>query len=369
MTIALAIMNFYDHGATRRDFRDLAQELVQRGHQVVILSRKWHAEMLPRIHHVKISASGIGKTGKLLAFGRKVRSYCRQNSVDALIAFSRIAGADFYYLGDHAMHLHAPHWSNYLSPDFWLGKYLERKLFAPSAKTGIFALAPGQIDFLTKKYHTPEKRLELLPFGVPAESHRLKETDARFFRTSLREKYSISDREKVLLMIGSGFRNKGVDRAVTALSYLSREHLQKIRLVVCGKGSVSKMDSLARHYNVRDRVIFAENISRGALLSAADMVLCLSRREFLEETPLESISCGVPVAVTAANEFNAFVEKNGGVVLPEPFETRALAELLHRIAGEADFLDGLKQKAMALDPDCLYHRVENMADRIEAGKK
>lgn len=369
MTIVLAIMNFYDHGATRRDFRDLAQELVQRGHQVAILSRKWHAEMLPRIRHVKISVSGIGKTGKLLSFGRKVRSYCRTNSVDVLIAFSRIAGADFYYLGDHAMHLHTPHWSDCLSPDFWLEKYLERKLFGSSSRTVIFALARGQVDFLIQKYHTPEERLELLPFGVPAESHRLKEADVHFFRTSLRERYSISDREKVLLMIGSGFHNKGVDRAVTALSYLSRECLQKIRLVVCGKGSVPKMDSLARHYNVRDRVIFAEGMSRCALLSAADMVLCLSRREFLEETPLESISCGVPVAVTAANEFSAFAQKNGGIVLPEPFEIRALAELLRRIADETEFLDDLKQKAMALEPDCLYHRVENIADRIEVEKK
>ncbi len=369
MTIALAIMNFYDHGATRRDFRDLAQELVQRGHQVVILAKRWHAEMLPGIRHVKISVSGIGKTGKLLAFGSKVRRYCRENSVDALVAFSRIEGADFYYLGDHEVHAHAPHWSRYLSPGYWREKFLEKRLFSPAAKTKIFALSPGQIKRLGEKYRTPEARLELLPYGVPAESHRMSEAEIRLARASLRERYAIKEQEKVLLMIGSGFHNKGVDRAITALSYLSREHLRQFRLVVCGKGSVSKMDMLARHYNVRDQLVFAEGISRSALLSAADMTLCLSRHEFLEETPLESIACGTPVAMTAMNEYALFAEKSGGVVLPEPFQLRDLTDLLHRLAAEADFPEDLKQKAMALDPDLLYHRVQVIADRIEALKK
>ncbi|GEM_PF-3727663 len=369
MTIALAIFNFYDHGAARRDFRDLALELVRRGHRVVVLTKHWHAEMLPDVRHVKLASRGCGKVGKLLAFGKSVRNFCAENHVDVLVGFSRIAGADFYYLGDHAMHEHAFRWWRIFSPDFWLERHLAKQLAAPSAKTTIFALSPRQIDTLMRDYHTPQAHLKLLPYGVPAESHRPPEKVARAFRDELCERYSIPADAIVLAMVGAGFHNKGVDRAVAALSFLPAEESKRFRLVVGGKGSVSKMDALARHYNVREALIFAETPSRAAILSAADMVLCLARHDVLESTPLEAIACGTPAVVTKCNDFCDFVEDCGGVVLPEPFSASSLTKLLRKLLAEPEYFKGLKQRVLSQDPDSLYHRVEMIANQIESVRK
>ncbi|MBX6323800.1 MAG: glycosyltransferase family 4 protein, partial [Rhodospirillaceae bacterium] len=122
-------------------------------------------------------------------------------------------------------------------------------------------------------------------------------------------------------LVGSGFRTKGVDRAVRALAALPPERRRETRLVVIGDGRAGPYRRLAARLGVADRVLIRPG--RGdvmACYAAADLLLHPARRENTGGVILEAMIAGLPVLCTGACGFAVHVERAGaGIVLPEPF--------------------------------------------------
>ncbi|MCQ2378190.1 MAG: glycosyltransferase family 4 protein [Victivallaceae bacterium] len=366
MTVGLAIMYFYDHGVTRRDFRDLALELKRRGHSVVVFAARWKSEKLPDVRHVRVRATGRDTSARLHSFESNLRRALRGFSIDCLVSFSRISGADFYYAGEHAI---SDEWKDkYGFLRFFMPRYLreyrlEKAVYCSRRAPKIWVLSPMQRNVIRSRFNVPAERIEVLCPGVSANIRRRTPAEIAERRAALCEKFGIDADETVCAMSGSDFAGRGVDRVIQSLSFLADDDLRKIRLIVVGKGNIAKIDSLARHCNVRDRVFFLEKSSVDWFFTAADLVLAPARRDLVDSAPLEALVCGTPVVVTAKYAFSDFVAGHGGIVIDEPFHCHALTRTMRYLL-TSNHLEELKKEAAAFDPAVLHRRIPQMADRI-----
>jgi UDP-glucose:(heptosyl)LPS alpha-1,3-glucosyltransferase len=159
----------------------------------------------------------------------------------------------------------------------------------------------------------------LLPPGIarrtftPGQKQRL--------RGKIRQEHGWPGDEKLLLLVGSGFRVKGLDRAIASLAALPKELRQGTRLVVIGQNRPTEFELLARKLNVRDRVHFLggrDDVFDWLL--AADLLVHPARSEAAGMVLLEALSAGLPVLATEACGYAFHIEHaRAGKLLPSPF--------------------------------------------------
>jgi UDP-glucose:(heptosyl)LPS alpha-1,3-glucosyltransferase len=132
------------------------------------------------------------------------------------------------------------------------------------------------------------------------------------------------------LLVGSGFRVKGVDRAIDALSALPTALRARTRLLVIGQNRAGEFIQQARRLGVADRVHFL-----GGRLDVPDWLLAVevyfhpAYSESAGMILLEAMAAGLPVLTTDTCGYAFHVEKaGGGIVLPSPFEPAACAKAL-----------------------------------------
>ena len=109
-----------------------------------------------------------------------------------------------------------------------------------------------------------------------------------------------------LLVIGRLVERKGVGNVIEALA-----HLPGVRLSVAGgpprdqlqtDPEIARLQEIAAHCRVADRVDFLGAVARGdvpALMSAADVVVCVPWYEPFGIVPVEAMACGRPVVGSA----------------------------------------------------------------------
>jgi UDP-glucose:(heptosyl)LPS alpha-1,3-glucosyltransferase len=178
-------------------------------------------------------------------------------------------------------------------------------------------------------YATEESRFHLLPPGINRD--RLEVEDPVAERHALREELGLDAQAKVLLCIGSGFRTKGVDRAIEAMASLGEPIRNACHLLIVGSGKQRLLSVLAKRLGVQDRVMFCgarEDVAR--FYRAADVLVHAARSENTGTVLIEAMICGLPVVVTANCGFAFHVsEADAGLVISEPF---AQAALNHAVA-------------------------------------
>ncbi len=368
MKIALAIMNYYEHGVTRRDFKQLAMELRRRGHSLTIYYRHSSSDIAFAEHLYKIKTHAFTTVGKLRSFARQVRKRLKHHPVDCFITFSRLPGADIYYLGEHscsdALHRRYGFWRFFI-PSYLRVRCLERQLFCKS-NTQIFTLTQLQIDRLIESFGASKERFVLLPPGIPPGFVRPEEAERAAKRQEVRERIGIAEDELMAIQLGPGFHAKGVDRTLAALSTLPDGELKKIKLVVGGSGSVARMDSLARRLRIRDRVYFSSDREKETdLLAAADLLIHPARNAAVDSVPLEALAFGVPVICAGDYGFADLICANGGMALPTPFSCRDLSRMIRLLVNTPEKLREMKDAAMAFDDQTLHQRIPRAADLIE----
>ncbi len=149
----------------------------------------------------------------------------------------------------------------------------------------------------------------------------------------LRNELSIGQDEHMLLLVGSFFKTKGVDRAIDALACLPVEIKNNTRLVIVGHDDTGPYARLAETLDVAEHVIFTgsrEDIAR--FYYAADVLLHPAYTENTGTTLLEAMVCGLPVLATANCGFAFHIEKaNAGMVCPMPFEQAVLNNQLQEM--------------------------------------
>ena len=135
---------------------------------------------------------------------------------------------------------------------------------------------------------------------------------------------------KLLLQIGSGFRVKGVDRALQALASLTKSELEQCHYLLIGQDNPGRYLRLAKKLGVAKYFTVLpgrDDIPR--FLAAADLLLHPAYSESAGYVLLEATIAGLPVLTTSSCGYAFHIEQaESGLVCDQPFQQQQLDSYL-----------------------------------------
>lgn len=329
MKLAFCLFNYFPHGGLQRDFLRIAEECVRRGHAVDVFTMHWEGEHDPHIKVNVIPVSGWQNHTQAKHFVEQIQS--RLKAYDLVIGFNKMPGLDIYYAADTCYQAKARKKHGFLyrlSSRYQHLVNYEASVFDEKSKTQIFLISPKQQPEFMRYYHTQENRFHLLPPGIAQD--RIAPSNAVTIREDTRKEFSIKQKDYLLLMVGSGFKTKGLDRIILGLATLPDEMRKHTRLLVIGKDNASSFKKLAKKLHLSKHIQFLggrDDVSRFFL--AADLLLHPAYNENTGTVLLEAVVSGLPVLTTDVCGFAHYIqEANAGIVLQSPFQQKVFNQTL-----------------------------------------
>jgi UDP-glucose:(heptosyl)LPS alpha-1,3-glucosyltransferase len=374
MKLVFALYKYFPFGGLQKDMLALAEECAARGHEVSIFCRSWAGELPAhnpaniRIKLLPDSRLLISNHSKNRNFGAQLRRAVMRSKPDIVLGFNKIPGVDVYYAADTCFK------SKLYNERPWFYRWLPRyrsyveeesKLFAPGKQTHILAIAQPAIDEYIDQYHTEPQRFTLLPPGI--SRNRINTTGERLY--ALHGELGLGEDKKIVLMVGSGFRTKGLDRAINAVAALPAAIKQATHLVIAGEDNAESFMQQANQLGIKTQVHFLggrKDVPQ--LLRSADVLIHPAYRENTGTVLLEAAVACTPVITTDVCGYSHYIRDNGlGIVLPSPFEQQvlnnALQEALASVEKIKQWRNSGRRFAQIAD---IYDMPKKAVDVIEA---
>ncbi len=322
MKLAFCLFKYFPFGGLQRDFLRIAEECLRRGHTIHVYTMAWEGEQLPGLPVTIIPIHELTNHRRCLTFSAKLNDQLKKTNYDLIVGFNKIAGLDVYYAADpcYVAKVQTQHnpWYH-LTPRYRAYAQLEEAVFNAKASTDILLIAEREQLVLQQFYGTPAERLHVLPPGIARD--RCAPANAAQIRADLRHEFTIADDEQLILMVGSGFKTKGVDRALTAVAALPEDQRAKTYLYIIGQDNPRIFNEQAKKLNIETQVKFLggrNDVPR--FLLGADLLLHPAYYENTGTVLLEALVAGLPVLTTDICGYANYIERAGaGIVLASPF--------------------------------------------------
>lgn len=338
MKFAFCIFAYFPYGGLQRDCMQLVRECQRRGHIVDLYTGEWDGPMPDDISVVLVPSRALTNHGVNVRFARNVLARLPAGAYDAVVGFNKMPGLDVYYAGDvsYAQRVLPLSPVKRAMPRYRRLLAFERAVFGPTSTTEIVLLAESQQDDYARHYGTPPHRFHIMPPDMPAD--RLFAGDRSVARISARDRFKLRAVDRLILMVGSGFKAKGVDRAIRALAALPESLRERARLVVVGEDNAASYRALARALDVSARVEFAGGQSDvEPYYLAADLLIHPAYHEMTGTVLLEAMGHGLPVLATDTCGFAVHITRaKAGEVLDSPFNQDALNDRLTAMLGSSE---------------------------------
>lgn len=364
MRLAFALFDYFPFGGLQRDMLAIARACVAAGHDVTVFTRHWEGERVEGIdvELLPISAGSNHRRDRLFAAAFVQHS----SGFDRRVGFNKMPGLDLYYAADGCL---AAQYQG--KPLAWLRRYrdrlaMEAAVFSDQADTRILSISPPQRQLFQRFYQTPSRRFVDLPPGIRRD--RIVPDDYSHRRAAKRRALNVDEAQTLALFVGSGFRTKGLDRALHAFAEgCSADAL----FFVVGADKPGRFQRLARRLGVASRVHFMGGQNDiPEWLWAADVLLHPAYAENTGTVLLEAAVAGTPVITTSACGYAPYlVDANMGVVIDaDAVSTASLVAGLNQVLA-VDRDDWLKRaQAFAASAD-IFSLVDHAVSVItEAGE-
>ncbi|MCL6415590.1 glycosyltransferase family 4 protein [Aestuariirhabdus sp. Z084] len=368
MKLAFVLFKYFPYGGLQRDFLRIANVCQERGHSVRVYTMGWQGEC-PADFDVRIlGVKALAAHKRNESFHRQVMRSLAEEPVDAVVGFNKMAGLDLYYAADPCYEEKA---QTLRSAIYRLGaRYrhffeAEKAVFSATSKTEVLMISELQKPFFQQHYGTQEERFHLLPPGIARD--RCAPADADRIRAEFRTEFQLSDKDRLLLMVGSGFKTKGLDRALYAMASLPETLRQRTRFMVIGQDNFTPFVRLARRLKLDGQVTFMpgrDDIPRFML--GADLLVHPAYNENTGTVLLEAVVSGLPVLVTDVCGYAHYVEKAGaGQLLESPFEQADMGQKLETMLTSPQ-RDNWKRNALRFSEQAdIFSMPERAAEIIE----
>jgi UDP-glucose:(heptosyl)LPS alpha-1,3-glucosyltransferase len=330
--LAFSIQRYFNFGGLQRDLRRVVLACADLGHEVHVLTAKWEG---PRpanltIHVLRLHART--NHGRSREFSEVVGSFLRHESFDCLVGFNKMPGLDVYWSGDPCLaekirHRKVPFFG--ALPRYRTYLDLEATVLGNRSDAEVLVLSEAEQERIVRHYGTSASRMHLLPAGIDRRRFQATAGEPRV-RASIRKELGIAEDHLMMLMVGSSFKTKGVDRALRAMASLPTPIRRQSRLVIVGHGHAAPFQRIARWLDLSDHVVFTggrDDVAR--FYRSADLLLHPARTETAGHTLLEAMLCGLPVLVTENCGYSMHVQRaKAGLICPDPFRQSDLNRLL-----------------------------------------
>lgn len=320
--LAFCLYKYFPFGGLQRDFLRIASECRDRGYRIRVYTLSWQGEVPESFQVNLVPVTAVTNHKRYERFSDWVQEDLKNRPVAGVIGFNKMPDLDVYYAADSCYEEKAQTQRGQLYrsiPRYRHFANFERAVFEPCAKTRILMISEVQKPLFLKHYNTPPERFYALPPGISRD--RVRPADADAVRADLRYEFGVGDDEHLLLMIGSGFVTKGLDRVVEGLGALP-DHLRKrTRLIVIGQDNPTPFLRQARRLRVDERMLILrgrDDVPR--FLLGADLLVHPAYVENTGTVILEAIVSGLPVLATDVCGYARYVSEAGaGCILNSPF--------------------------------------------------
>lgn len=371
MNLAFCLFNYFPYGGLQRDFLHIAHECKKRGHDIHVYTMQWDGELEPLFQLHLIETKRWQNHARGNDFAEQVKPMLAAH--DLVIGFNKMPYLDVYYAADvcYQARIKKKRGSWYrLLPRYRQWAALEKAVFAAGNQTEIMLIAPAQQAEFMRCYQTEPNRFHLLPPVLARD--RKKPEDAPAIRAKLRKMHHISEEQILLLLIGSRFKVKGLDRAILALSALPDELKARCQLLVLGQDDPKPFLKLAERMKVMQQLHFlgGRNDVPDFLL-AADLLLHPAYLENTGTVLLEAMALGLPILTVDICGYAHYVaEAKAGKVLPSPFQQTELNLALQKMLSSTDMQTFRQNADVFAKREDIYNMPKEAALIIESvGRK
>lgn len=362
-----ALFKYFPFGGLQRDFLRIALECQKQGHDVQVYTTSWQGDEPEGFDIQLISVKGSSNHIRMLDFQNRIQNTLTNSPVDLLIGFNKMAGLDIYYAADICFKdkaLKSRGWWYRLTSRYKHYVTFEEAVFSTTSNTVALLISQLQKPIFQHHYQTPDARIKLLPPGISKDRCRPENADK--IRQSFRQEFNINDDEKLILMIGSGFKTKGLDRAIKAVAALPEALKEKTRFFIIGQDKKKSFVSLAKELGVETHIHFLagrDDVPR--FLLGADLLIHPAYNENTGTVLLEALVAGLPVLTTDVCGYaHHILDANAGKVVSSPFSQNELNTLTHAMLSsdqQTEWLDNAVAYSKRAD---LYSMPEKVADII-----
>ena len=370
MKLALCLYKYFPYGGLQRDFLRILKECRSRGHEIHVYTAEWQGERPQGVQLTVFPSSRLGGNHvRDRRFHAQMQKALVSEHFDAVIGFNKMPGLDLYYGADfcylgRAVPQYVPLYR--FTPRYHHMYTFEKAVFGRDSQTQILSLSEREKTVYQQYYGTSEGRFHLLPPTL--DSDRRPVANRNLVRTQLRRELGVASSDTLLLFIGSGFKTKGLNRALISLSHLPPTLQKNTHLVVIGQDQAGPYRRLAQKLKIAGKVRFlGGRTDIPELLAAGDLLVHPAYMENTGTILLEAIASGLPVIATDVCGYaDHIIKANAGQVLPAPFDQAQLDEQLTAalISNRKTSwsTNGIRYGA---NPE-LYHMPANAVDAIEA---
>jgi len=330
MKFAFCLFVYFPFGGLQRDFLRIANVCLARGHSVDVYTWDWQGEMPDDLQVSILPVRGLTNHRQRESFVERLGECLAERQYDAVVGFNKMPFLDVYFAADTCYVERASERSIFyrMTPRCRSNLRLERTVYDKQSKTQILAISNYEKALFMKHYGTDEKRFHFLPPGIARD--RVAPPNSAEIRFELRRELAIGQDENIVLMVGTDYKRKGVDRAIRAMSSLPQDLYKNTFLLTVGKDKIKPFRRLARRLGVEDQIRFLggrEDVPR--FLVASDILLHPAYEENTGTVLIEALASNLPVLVTEVCGYSFHIERAGaGEVVPAPFKQGTLNELL-----------------------------------------
>lgn len=368
MNLAFCLFHYFPYGGLQRDFLRIARACKSRGHEVHVYTMSWEGNLEADLHVHIIPVQGHQNHVRNYLFAENVKTELAKHKYDLVVGFNKMPYLDVYYAADVCFQSRARqrHGLLYrLLPRYKQLVALEQAIFAPGQTTEIMLIAERQQKEFIQHYQTEEHRFHLLPPGIDRD--RIAPSNAHQIRDAVRSQHHVKHDDILLLLVGSGFKTKGLDRAIRGLAALPASIREITHLFVIGDDKSQPFKRLAEKLKVSEQVQFLGGRSDVPhFLLAADLLVHPAYHENTGTVLLEAVVSGLPVLTVDICGYAHYIqEAHAGVVLPSPFKQAAFNSMLQKMLLSPEVHEW-KQNGLAFAKHAdIYGLPDKTADLIE----
>ena len=368
LKLAFCLYKYFPYGGLQRDFLKIALCCQQQGHEIEVYTLSWQGDVPEGIEVTIVPVSAFTNHTLYKRFSEWVQQRLRLDPVDAVVGINKMPHLDVYYAADSCYEEKANTqrgWVYRLLPRYRHFSIYERAVFGRESKTEILMISKIQKPFFDHHYQTQEDRIQFLPPGISRD--RVVPDDVARRRRAKRADLGLNDDDKMLLMVGSGFVKKGLDRALYAVRALPRSERSKVRFFVIGEDNPAPFKRLMFLIGLSGNVtILSGQDDIPDFMFAADLLILPAQDEAAGIVLLESVVAGLPVLTTENCGYAHYVtEADMGELVPMPFEQKVLNEKLGKMLRDQNrpaWIEKGRQFAGSAD---IYSLHQNAAEKIE----
>ncbi len=368
-TLAFCLFKYFPHGGLQRDMLRIALACQARGYAIDVYTTGWQGDVPESLRLHLHAPRGLTNHGRMKQYHAWVTAQIARQPPACVVGFNKMPDLDIYYAADGCFQAKAREhrsWFYRLGPRCRQYLAFEQAVFARESKTHILMLSKIQETLYVQHYGTPSARIHFLPPNVARD--RIAGPDAPDIRRAFRTESGLSQEDRLLLHVGSGFRTKGLDRSIRALASLPDALLAKTRLYVVGNDRKHRYVQLAGRLGVADRVTFLgprDDVPR--FLLGADLLVHPAYHENTGTVLLEALAAGLPVIASGVCGYAHYIEQaRAGWVMGEPFDQEQFNRTLREALERSDLEKFGRRGADFARHEDLYGMVETAVDIIEA---